>query len=267
MTTKACFLAVALAGILICFPAGAQLRNATGPSAAVSSTTQHSTRVAKHVTRASSGSAKNSSAAPAVNRETNLIQTSPSGQAPSAFVPFANSSLFDGASGVPGLGFDFPHLAAIRTGLANHVPPRFGPTGRAGPNSFSSILFWGYPYYYDDSASDQPGQAEPPQAQPENLVIQQPAPDQSADSGPDTESLSATSEEVPADLSVPEVGDFILVRRDGRILFASIFSVVGSQLQYVTPEGIRRTLDLSDLDVEATQQMNEARGTTVQIHN
>ncbi len=41
----------------------------------------------------------------------------------------------------------------------------------------------------------------------------------------------------------------------------------GTQLQYVTPEGIRHTLAMSDLDAGATQEMNEARGTTVQIHN
>jgi hypothetical protein len=68
-------------------------------------------------------------------------------------------------------------------------------------------------------------------------------------------------------LPIPDVGDFILVRRDGRIVFASVFSVVGSQLQYVTPEGIRHSIAMSDLDADATQQMNEARGTTVQIHN
>lgn len=266
MTTKACFLAVALAGISICFPAEAQVRSGTGSSGAVSSTTQHSTQLARHVTRALSSSAKNTSVSPAVSRKANLIQTSPNVQAPSAFVPFANSSLFDGASGVPGLGFDFPHLAAMRTGLANRVPPRFGPNGHPGPNSFSSILFWGYPYY-DDSGSEQSEQLEAPQPQPENMV-QQPVPEQqSADAGPDTGSVSATPDEAPADLPVPDVGNFILVRRDGRILFASIFSVVGSQLHYVTPEGIRRTLDLSDLDAGATQQMNEARGTTVQIHN
>jgi hypothetical protein len=66
---------------------------------------------------------------------------------------------------------------------------------------------------------------------------------------------------------IRDVGDFILVRRDGRVLFASVFSVVGTQLQYVTPEGIRRTLEISDLDGDATQQMNEARGTTVEFHN
>jgi hypothetical protein len=38
-------------------------------------------------------------------------------------------------------------------------------------------------------------------------------------------------------------------------------------LQYVTPEGIRRTLAIADLDAAATQQINEARGTTLQFQN
>jgi hypothetical protein len=66
---------------------------------------------------------------------------------------------------------------------------------------------------------------------------------------------------------IREVGEFILVRRDGSILFASAFSVIGAQLRYVTPEGIRRTLPLAELDAVATQDMNEARGTTVQLHD
>jgi len=57
------------------------------------------------------------------------------------------------------------------------------------------------------------------------------------------------------------------VRRDGRVLFASMYSVVGSQLRYISPEGIRYTLPLTDLDGDATREMNEARGTTVEIHN
>ena len=67
--------------------------------------------------------------------------------------------------------------------------------------------------------------------------------------------------------AVPDVGDFILVRRDGRILFASAFSITGDQLRYVTPEGIRRSLPMAELDSDATQQMNEARGTTVQLRD
>jgi hypothetical protein len=63
------------------------------------------------------------------------------------------------------------------------------------------------------------------------------------------------------------VGELILVRRDGRVLFASVFSVTGTQVQYVTPEGIRHTLPLAELDTVATQEMNEARGTTLQFHD
>ena len=58
-----------------------------------------------------------------------------------------------------------------------------------------------------------------------------------------------------------------LVRRDGRILFASAFSVSGAQVTYVTPEGIRHSVPMAEMDPDATQQMNEARGTTVQLHN
>ena len=129
------------------------------------------------------------------------------------------------------------------------------------------ILIGGYPYYdYGDStrASDYEQQ---PQQQPQVIVIQQPVPvaQQVVDSG----ILAPANRFSTAPIAAPvrDVGEFILVRRDGRILFASAFSVGGAQLTYVTPEGIRRTLPLAELDADATQQMNEARGTTLQIHN
>ena len=132
------------------------------------------------------------------------------------------------------------------------------------------IFFGGYPYGYEDLGYDQQDQqsVQPSQPQPQIIVIQQPVPvQQGVDSGSDAGNLSAPESESQPVAPIRDVGDFILVRRDGRVLFASIFSVVGSQLQYVTPEGIRHTLAMSDLDADATQQMNEARGTTVQIHN
>jgi len=36
-------------------------------------------------------------------------------------------------------------------------------------------------------------------------------------------------------------------------------------LRYITPAGIRHTIALAKLDATATQQMNEARGSTVQL--
>jgi hypothetical protein len=185
----------------------------------------------------------------------------------SGFDQDTNSVSFDG---VPGLGFDYPHLAAITRGQRNNSPAHSGHNGRRGQDSFVPILFGGYPYYFNDMGYDQTEQqpAQQSQPQPQIIVIQQPAPaQQAAESGVDAGNLSASVTPAPAPLPIPDVGNFILVRQDGHILFASAFSVVGTQLQYVTPEGIRHTLAVSDLDIAATQQMNEARGTTVQIHN
>jgi hypothetical protein len=55
------------------------------------------------------------------------------------------------------------------------------------------------------------------------------------------------------------------VQRAGRILLASAFIVSGDQLQYVTPEGIRHTVSVAELDTEATRKMNEVLGTAVDL--
>lgn len=261
MISKFNLFGATLAGVLACSVAGAQVRNG-------SSSVQRSPRHARPAARATANSTGNAATAVPSSRQASAIQFLPSGRITPGFDPFLNSFNFDGASGVPGLGFDFPHLAAISGGLGN--TSHFGHHGRRGQGLFVPILFGGYPYYYDDQGYDQPDQqtVQPSPAQPQIIVIQQPVPArQGADSGSDTENLPASVSESQAELPIRDVGDFILVRRDGRILFASVFSVVGSQLQYVTPDGIRRTLEISDLDADATQQMNEARGTTVQIHN
>ncbi len=264
MISKFHFFAAALAGVLVCSVAGAQVRNG-------SSSVRRSSTHARPAARASANSTPPAATGFQSNQLSNMIQISPSGRGTSGFAPFANSFSFDSFSGVPGLGFDFPHLAAISGALRNNSP-HFGHNGHRGQDSFVPILFGGYPYDYGDLGYDQPEQQQDQQmvqpSQPQIIVIQQPVPaQQGADSGSDTGNLSASESESRAAVPIPDVGDFILVRRDGRILFASIFSVVGAQLQYISPEGIRHTLAMSDLDADATQQMNEARGTTVQFHN
>ena len=263
MTLKFHIFAAAMAGLFVSSVAGAQMR--TGSA----SLPQQSLR-ARPAARAAANSTGNSGTPGPSVRHASVIQISPSGRINSGFVSLPNSFDFDNTSGVPGLGFDFPHLAAISGGQANNHFAHFGHTGRRGQGSFVPILFGGYPFYYDDLGYEQPEQqvVPQPQPQPQIIVIQQPVPaQQSADLVGDAGNLPASVSAPQADAPIRDVGDFILVRRDGRILFASVFSVDGSQLQYVTPEGIRRTLALSDLDANATQQMNEARGTTVQIRN
>ncbi|HSZ18645.1 MAG TPA: hypothetical protein VK770_02575 [Candidatus Acidoferrum sp.] len=261
MISKAHLFAAALAGVLICSVAGAQVRNVASSVRRPAGQTRPPARVMPNSTR-------NSRTAPQSSPSASVIQISPSGRNATGFTADANSFIFDGNSGVPGLGFDFPHLAAISGAFRNNPSVRFRHNDFRGQGSFVPILFGGYPYYYDDSSYDQPEQPPVQQPQPQIIVIQQPVPAQhNAETEGSAGNPSASPSAPQADEPIPDVGNFILVRRDGRILFASVFSVVGSQLQYVTPEGIRRTLPISDLDADATQQMNEARGTTVQIHN
>jgi len=267
MTSKFQLFAAALAAVLVCSVTGAQVRNGS------SSVVQRSPRQVRPAPRASANSAGNAAIAGPSRQQASVIRISPSGRITSGFAPIANSFSFDDTFGVPGLGFDFPHLAAI-SGALRDGSFRFGHHHHFEQGSFVPILFGGYPYYADDLGYDQeeqqPAQQPVPQSQPQPqiIVIQQPVPaQQGADSGSGTGNLSPSVSASQADAPTPDVGDFILVRRDGRILFASVFSVVGTQLQYVTPEGIRHTLAMSELDGDATQQMNEARGTTVQIHN
>jgi len=185
----------------------------------------------------------------------------PDGRVIPSLVPTPSLVSFGSANGVPGLGFDYPHLAAVSGGLNNRSRNHSGRGRNFGQGSYVPILFGGYPYYYDSLDYDQPQQQG--QQQPQTAVDQQPVPADTAQQDAYSANESAAASAEP----VRDVGEFILVQRDGRVLFASAFSVVGAQLRYVTPEGIRRTVLMSDLDADATQQMNEARGTTVQLRN
>jgi hypothetical protein len=262
MISKLHLFAATLAGAMICTAAAAQVRNGV-PLA------RHTLNRARPAAKMSASATPASTTKPQTSQLPSVIQISSNGRITSEFAPTANSFSVDSFSGVPGLGFDFPHLAAIGGSLHNN-PHSFGHNGQHGQGAYIPIFFGGYPYYYDDPGADQQDQqaAQTAPSQPQVVVIQQTVPaQQAADSGNDTGNVSAPAPESEVAASTPDVGDFILVRRDGRILFASLFSVVGAQVQYVTPEGIRRSVAMADIDSDATEQMNEARGTTVMIRN
>ena len=61
------------------------------------------------------------------------------------------------------------------------------------------------------------------------------------------------------------VYDFVFVKRDGTKIFAVAYSLTKDNLQYVTKEGLRRTVPLDALDFDATQKSNEERGNTVNL--
>jgi hypothetical protein len=195
----------------------------------------------------------------------------------SGFTPFNNSASFGTGIGVPGLGFDYPHLAAISGGLQNSAAQGFRRGRNSGQGNFVPIFFAGspyFPYYVDDSLDYE--QAEPPgqpvQPQPHIIVIQQPVPAAAAQQlaaaqAPSDAAQSSQFSPAASEAPVRNVGEFILIRKDGRVFFANAFSVVGTQLHYISPEGILQKFPVTELDSDATRQMNEARGNTVQIYN
>jgi len=257
MTKKVHFAVALVAMFLVSFAAKAQRRGASPAMPA---------RVAPPVVRTARVSTPSASVSPGARatRQGMVIQISPNGSTVSSIGSFANSIDFGSENGVPGLGFDYPHLAAV-SGNFRGNPPAFERGGHHQGNFITPIFFGGFPYYSDFGDYQQ----EPQQQQPQVIVIQQPVPAAPAEqpAASARETIAPTAQPAAPPAPVREVGEFILVRRDGRVLFASVFSVTGTQVQYVTPEGMRRVLPLSDLDTVATQEMNEARGTTLQFHN
>ncbi len=271
MTHKLHLAATAFAGILFCSAAGAQTRGA-GPASRVPEG-----QAAPHIARPAPAPTNNAGIASRSRQQARGSQNSRGGRVRGDFSPIVNSANFDNRRTVPGLGFDYPHLAAIGGNVGGEFGAGPGRNGHRGQGFYVAIPFGAYPTYYADSGYDQaeqqpeqPSDQQPDnqdQLQPQNLVTPQPDSSypQSSDSRIAAGNPSASEPPAPTEAQVPDVGDFILVQRDGRILFASLYTVVGTQVRYISRDGIRHTIAMADLDPEATQQMNEARGTTVQL--
>lgn len=170
--------------------------------------------------------------------------------------------------GGPGLGFNAQHPGAIGHPFLN----RFG-RGRGlfpfypyfAPFFFDTLPLdydsdYGgdeYPYGYDN-------QYPPPSSAVPDYYTQQPQfmIPQPGDLAP-AESAPNAAQSTPA--PPPELGQLILVRRDGKVLLAVAFTVRNGDLTYVTTEGARRSFPVSELDKEATRQMNDANGTSVSL--
>jgi hypothetical protein len=168
------------------------------------------------------------------------------------FVPGLGETEFDD---VPGLGFDFPHLAAV-SGGRNH----FGRGFFGGAPFFDSGFLFGAPSVIieqpapgevqseaDDAAGDAVESAPVRRARRMYEVELSPAPAPAANSAPER-----------------EVEQYVFVKRDGGLEFAVAYSWVDGTLRYITPDGRRRTLGRDALDLSATEQFNEERG--IQFH-
>src|SRR5579862_8370751 len=189
--------------------------------------------------------------------------------------PFSAGS-FSGSSGtlqqlldpVPPPGFDYQYLSAIDSDLAEKafIDPvtelriasaRRFLRGRGFGGGGYYILDGGGYYYPDESdQSEAAQQPAPQQQQPQVIVLQQAAAEQ-ATQQPAAESAS----EAP----LPDVGQFVLVLRNGTRIEAVAFTSSNGKIVYITADGNRRTIALADLDADTTVRVNEERGTPLQL--
>lgn len=175
-----------------------------------------------------------------------------------------NLSVAPGAFPVPGLGFDFTHHSIVNANLGvralidpvtQHQLALAREIRRETPVAFPVM-----PLVVN---SIQVIVVPPPPV----VIIQSPAPaEQHEEAAAEARSV-APAPVAPAPPSEPyrQASEMILVRRDGSLLFVVAFLTRGENLVYVTADGNRRLLRLTELDREATLEMNEARGTSLRL--
>jgi hypothetical protein len=157
---------------------------------------------------------------------------------------------------VPGLGFDFTHLAAVNENL--DIRALIDPITQQRLALAERLLRESpqLPAVFPAFASSPVVLVESP---PPVVVLQQlpPAPAPAAQAAQAPAPAAAVAAAAPP---LP-VGDLILVRKDGSRIRAAAFAQQGKQIVYITDAGARRSIALADLDVDATRQANEAKGT------
>ena len=173
------------------------------------------------------------------------------------------STLLDGSFPVPGFGFDFTHHAAVNRNLGvraiidpatQHQLALARAIRREAP-VFPTVL----PIVLNTNVNQIFITTPPPV-----VIVQQPAAvEVPAEHAERREAVRI--EPPPAPQPVAELGELVLIRKDGRTVFAVACSVVKGHLVYVTREGFRRSFPLAELDADATLQMNEERGTSLRL--
>jgi hypothetical protein len=180
----------------------------------------------------------------------------------------------------PGLGFDYTHLAARNRNLAaraaidpatQHRLALERQLRRDAPRRSASA----YPVVWNSMVVNVNVTPQPPV-----VIVQEPEPEleYGLERARYVERLERLERrEMDATPAVPvyepplrESDELVLIRRDGALLFAVAFTVRpdaagDARVVYITREGHRRSVAVAELDLPATRDMNEARGTSLQL--
>jgi hypothetical protein len=163
----------------------------------------------------------------------------------------------ENCNSAPGLGFDESHLAAVCGS---------GTFGFRG-NGFDVPFFFpffdgGFSLPGTVASADEPAAAEGAQQDATEAEMRDPRRRYRA-----LQAMNAPAA-APAEAASAEPAEndaFVFVRRDGTVFFAVAYAWENGTLRYVTNEGLRRTVTLDTLDLDATRQFNEQRGLSFRL--
>ncbi|HVB35088.1 MAG TPA: hypothetical protein VNJ52_12050 [Patescibacteria group bacterium] len=211
-------------------------------------------------------------AAAASSPQRPVVDTNPSPSS-SPSLTAASSLAFAGAGGtpipldqilnpIPGLGFDFTHLAAVNSGLAirafiDPVTEHELAVAESLPEQAPAGVGF-FPTFGFDGAIP----ATVATSQPQVIVVQEPVLQPARAATPAAPPPAAAA--APPAPPLP-VGELYLVRRDGGVIRAIAFSEQDGQIVYITKGGMRRSMALDELDIDATEERNAERGTILHL--
>jgi hypothetical protein len=119
-------------------------------------------------------------------------------------------------------------------------------------------------FYLLDGGYDEPAAAPGDADQVSQPTDEQAQEDQEQDNGQRQETYAeAAPESAPEQL--PDVGQFVLVLRNGSQIQAVAFTRRDDRIVYITTDGLRRSLAVADLDSDSTVRVNQERGTPLQF--
>ncbi|MGB7844166.1 MAG: hypothetical protein WBL63_01000 [Candidatus Acidiferrum sp.] len=162
---------------------------------------------------------------------------------------FCNSQPLNnyGANPTPGFGFDYEHFFAVHP-TWNTCSQFSGPI----------VPFFGYGgggYY------PVPNNAESQQGEQENASNEQPDSNRLTYAQEPAASSRSNATYTPSE----PVAEYVFVKRDGSTFNAVAYILLKDKIQYVTKDGLRRSVAIDSLDLDATQKSNEERGNIVTL--
>ena len=177
----------------------------------------------------------------------------------------------------PSFGFNYEYLNAVdqdlavkaaidpATQLALREAGRFGCATLGG----GGYVLWGggYGYPTPEDVEEQPEESSEP-TQPQVIVVQVPSTTGAVATGTSAGSStgsSAQSANEASESAEPDEVQFVLVMRDGTQLQTAAFTRSANSIIYITSEGARRSIQIPDLDTDATIRANNERGTQLQL--